>query len=226
MLCVDSQRQAPRTPAWEVNSVGVQVAEGHQLPSAPGPLLVDAPPCPPVSQEPEHCQVRLWCLELCASRLLVHGSQRWCLRQAAPLKRKVGRPIADHRHPDSPSLTPQVWHAWHCHGTLRGLGSDVCPACRCVLHMHPVPVERPSRRWAGAEVSWQTAQERRRIKRRIANRESARRVRARRQGALEEMLQRVRCAPLHVQWVSLHGVPPLEHVCFPIACCHLRSVVF
>lgn len=24
------------------------------------------------------------------------------------MKRKVGRPIADHRHPDSPSLTPQV----------------------------------------------------------------------------------------------------------------------
>ncbi len=57
------------------------------------------------------------------------------------MKRKVGRPIADHRHPDSPSLTPQ---------------------------------------------------ERRRIKRRIANRESARRVRARRQGTLEEMLHRVR----------------------------------
>ena len=28
--------------------------------------------------------------------------------QAQPVKRKVGRPIADHRHPDSPSLTPQV----------------------------------------------------------------------------------------------------------------------
>ncbi len=42
-------------------------------------------------------------------------------------------------------------------------------------------------------------QERRRIKRRIANRESARRVRARRQGTLEEMLQRVRCVLL-IAW--------------------------
>ncbi|KAK9834182.1 hypothetical protein WJX81_006324 [Elliptochloris bilobata] len=60
--------------------------------------------------------------------------------RAPAMKRKVGRPIADHRHPDTPSLTPQ---------------------------------------------------ERRRIKRRIANRESARRVRARRQGTLKEMLHRI-----------------------------------
>ena len=44
-------------------------------------------------------------------------------------------------------------------------------------------------------------QERRRIKRRIANRESARRVRARRQGTLEEMLQRVRCE-LPIAWAE------------------------
>lgn len=42
-----------------------------------------------------------------------------------------------------------------------------------------------------------TEAERRRIKRRIANRESARRVRARRQGTLEELQVKVRT------WISL-----------------------
>ena len=96
-----------------------------------------------------------------------------------------------------------------------------------MLHVRLAPIERPSRRWAG--LSGPGAQERRRIKRRIANRESARRVRARRQGALEEMLQRVRGALLRAQCAVVARRPsacsvrccctgfPLEHVWFHVS---------
>ena len=58
-----------------------------------------------------------------------------------------------------------------------------------------------------------TPQERRRIRRRIANRESARRVRAKRQDLIEEMSIKV-CTPVHPN--SLRGTPLLLGVIYII----------
>ena len=72
------------------------------------------------------------CVEVADARLTA-----LMVRQAAPQKRKVGRPIADHRHPDSPSLTPQVGHVWRCPvQRVKVLLYAVCSACRCALHVH------------------------------------------------------------------------------------------
>lgn len=42
-------------------------------------------------------------------------------------------------------------------------------------------------------------------------------MRARRQGALEEMLQRVRAAPLRAQCAVAAWRLPLEYACFPVS---------
>lgn len=62
------------------------------------------------------------------------------------------------------------------------------------------------------------AQERRRIKRRIANRESARRVRARRQDMLEEMIEKVGRSPRGWPWAgALRLLPPAGQTrCFQL----------
>jgi len=94
-------------------------------------------------------------------------ARRWLWAQTKE-KRKVGRPIAWVGDPNSPDLTPQVRS----------------PCCSVTLGSQLMRCMRVTRRCV-------CMQERRRIKRRIANRESARRVRARRQDMLEEMIEKV-----------------------------------
>ena len=88
----------------------------------------------------------------------------------------MGRPIAWVGDPNSPDLTPQVQ-------PTSGNGW-----CFADVQAWQVVVQK----LACSYSILCAEQERRRIKRRIANRESARRVRARRQDMLEEMIEKVR----------------------------------
>ena len=119
-------------------------------------------------------------------------ARRWLWAQTKE-KRKVGRPIAWVGDPNSPDLTPQV----------------CSPCCSVTLGSQLM-------RCSG--VTWRCVcmQERRRIKRRIANRESARRVRARRQDMLEEMIEKVctACAWVHsfCRCLPAEGLPCFQHL--------------
>ena len=98
----------------------------------------------------------------------------------------MGRPIAWVGDPNSPDLTPQVPPTSATPGVLLackpGSLAGFCP------RKWPASIQEN-----GLQAMLCAEQERRRIKRRIANRESARRVRARRQDMLEEMIEKVCC---------------------------------
>jgi hypothetical protein len=80
------------------------------------------------------------------------------------------------------------------------------PAVRCIAYvclswLQPTEkrrVGRPIEYYGDADAPNLTSAERRRIRRRIANRESARRVRSRRLGELEEAQKAVRARPMRM----------------------------